>query len=250
MSESVILMPRLSEVAAEHILDEASDAGSGQEALPSTGELPDAIGFAPVGGSPVSPELLMTLRNDIVEVARKAGFPGKRSVPARSRFDFACAVLLAEHPLLQSGEALRNDVWTFLATGLLRQVTLWRYDIAPERWHGGVRNTFQRLWMRARVLDRGPGAENRWEVLETLTEDAFVSIVERPSIGGDRRLALAIGEGWLRASARYGRPAMEAIMRRAVIRIRLRNEIQALSIAEPAALAAIIDEAFDKSAGD
>lgn len=71
-----------------------------------------------------------------------------------------------------------------------------------------------------------------------------MAIVERPSIGGDRRLALAVGEGWLRASERHGRAAMEPIMRKAVVRLRLRNEITALSAIPSETLAKIVDAAF------
>lgn len=244
MSEPAVLMPRLADTAGDQMLADAGDRRARGEALAASDTLPDAIGFGPVGGSPVAPARLAELRDDIILIARKAGFPDKRSSAARAKFDSACAIFLADHPLFQSGEALRNDVWTFIATGLLRQVTAWRYDLAPERWHGGVRNTYQRLWMRARALDRGPDASKRWEIVESLTEDAFVAIVERPSIGGDRRLALAVGEGWLRASERHGRAAMEPIMRKAVVRLRLRNEITALSAIPSETLAKIVDAAF------
>lgn len=244
MSEPVTLLPRLSDAAADQMVAEAADTKARGEGLTASEPLPDAIAFGPVGGSPVDPAKLVRFRDDIIGIARKAGFPDDRSLAARTRFDVACAIYLAGHPLLQSGEALRNDVWTFIATGLLRQVTVWRYDLAPERWHGGARNTYQRLWMRARALDRGEGASARWELVESLTEDAFVGIVERPSIAGDRTIAVALAEGWLRAAGRHGRGAMEPLMRKAVIRLRLRNEILALSTLSPEQLAGLVDEAF------
>ena len=201
-----------------------------------------------MGGSPIRQDQLVRLRDDVTRTAREAGFPTDNTIAARARFDVACAKLLAAHPLLQSGEALRDDVWTFMATALLRPVTIWRYDLSEDRHHGGVRNTFQRLWMRARALDRGVDAHDRWALLEALTEDAFVAISERPSIGGDRRLACAVAEGWVRASLRHGRPAMQAIMRRATIGLRLRNEIVALGEMRAEALRDVVDEVFDESA--
>ncbi|KQY95022.1 MULTISPECIES: hypothetical protein [unclassified Brevundimonas] len=248
MSDPVILLPRLSEAAADQMLAEQRETHGLPGNGPTSDVLPDAITFGPVGGSPIPPEQLVRFRDDVTRVAREAGFPTDNTIAARARFDVACAKLLAGHPLLQSGEALRDDVWTFIATALLRPVTIWRYELSEDRHHGGVRNTFQRLWMRARALDRGEDAPNRWALLETLTEDAFVAITERPSIGGDRRLACALAEGWVRAALRHGRPAMQAIMRRATIGLRLRNEIIFLGEMGAEALADLIDEIFDESA--
>ena len=248
MSNPVVLMPRLSETAADQMLAEQREAQSTPQTGSTSDVLPDAITFGPVGGSPIPPEQLVRFREDFTRVAREAGFPSDNTIAGRARFDVACAKLLADHPLLQSGEALRDDVWAFVATALLRPVTMWRYELSEDRHHGGVRNTFQRLWMRARALDRGPDAPDRWALLETLTEDAFVAITERPSIGGDRRLACALAEGWVRAALRHGRPAMQAIMRRATIGLRLRNEIVALGEMGAEALDALVDEVFEESA--
>ena len=94
----------------------------------------------------------------------------------------------------------------------------------------------------------GQSLRERGALLETLTEDAFVAITERPYIGGDRRLACALAEGWVRAALRHGRPAMQAIMRRATIGIRLRNEIVALGEMGDEALNDLVDEIFEESA--
>lgn len=244
MSQTVTMLPRLSVTAIDHLLEGPADSSLGINAS----DLPDAISFGPVGGSPVQPEALQQLRLAIEAVARECGYPTEDSIAARARFDVACARLLADHPLLQSGEALRDDVWGFIATALLRPVSAWRYGHAPERFHGGVRNTFQRLWLRARAVDRGTGADDRWGLLEALTEDAFVAIVERPSIGGDHRLARAVSEAWLEASRRYGRAAMQPIMRRATILIRIRNEILALSSLPDTELAALLNGVFQAAA--
>lgn len=247
MNAPVVMLPRLSAAAVDQILQ-----GMAEEALPasvqSLDDLPDSITFGPVGGSPVRPDVLRAFRDAIHGIARQAGYPQESTSAARAKFDAACARFLGESELLQSGEALRDDVWAFIATSLLRPISIWRYGQAPERYFGGVRNTFQRLWMRARALDRGVGHADRWGLVESLTEDAFVAILERPAIGGDRDLALAVAEGWLRASQKYGRSAMQPIMRGATIRIRIRNEIRALSELPSQPLAALVDEAFRLSA--
>jgi hypothetical protein len=224
----VILLPRLNAVAVDQLL-----AVQGPQAPAAVGDavedMPEAITFGAVGGSRVHPADLREFKEGVDQIAREAGYPDENSAASRAGFDAACARHLAGVAILQSGESHRDDVWAFIAAYLLRPITYWRYGLASERHHGGVRNTFQRLWMRGTVLDRGEGHPDRWGLVEGLTEDAFVAILERPAIAADRPLATALAEGWLTAASRYGRAAMQPIMRSAVIRVRMRNEISALS---------------------
>lgn len=83
------------------------------------------------------------------------------------------------------------------------------------------------------------------DVFKELTEDALVQITERPSIGADPVLARAVAEAWLRARRHHGKGAMEPIMRRAVLRVRIRNEIRSLADLPTETLACVLDEAFD-----
>ncbi|AOO80306.1 hypothetical protein BHK69_07350 [Bosea vaviloviae] len=81
-------------------------------------------------------------------------------------------------------------------------------------------------------------------MLAELTEDAMVQITERPSIGGDTRVARAFAEGWLRAAGRLGRPAMEGATREAIVRLRLRNQVQLLAEVGDRELSEIVDSFF------
>jgi hypothetical protein len=163
---------------------------------------------------------------------------------------------LATYPALNSGEALRNDFWAYMATVLLWRVALWRFpakggQIPRDRLLGGVRNIFQRLWLRGRALDRGPGAgENRWDLLDALTEDALVQITERPSVGGYSRLARMIAEQWVCSAKKIGRGKMENVMRLAVKRIRLRNEVIAFAVLPDSALSKLIAREFERAISD
>lgn len=237
----VALLPRLSAVAVDQLLS-GSAASTGTAGV--LDDLPDAITYGAVGGSRLHGADLAALKEGVERVAREAGWPGTGSAAARAAFDAACARHLAQVPLLQSGEAHRDDVWAFMAAYLFRPITLWRYGEAPERHHGGVRNTFQRLWMRGTILDRGEHHDDRWVLVEGLTEDAFVAILERPAIAADRTLARALAESWLAAAGRLGRAAMQPVMRSAVIRLRMRNEILALGALAPDALRATVDAIF------
>jgi hypothetical protein len=160
-------------------------------------------------------------------------------------FDASASAWLTDHPLLGSGEALRDDVWSFVGVVLAPDIVHWRFGTSSERYHGGIRNTFQRLWMRGQALDRGVGSADRWHLVDQLTEDALVQITERPSIGGDAILASALAEAWVRGSKVHGRGAMEAVMRRAALRTRIWNELRTLSSLPRSELAEIMDTAME-----
>lgn len=247
MAETVALLPRMNALDVDDLLE----ALSGQRAALSrcaVGELPNKVKFAPVGGRQVTTGELADLEERLFEAARGAGYPQARTLEARAQFDAACTPILATCAILQSGEALRDDVWACLASWLLAPLTHWRFGASAGRWHGGVRNTFQRMWIRARALDRGVGHEDRWGLVVALTEDALVAITERTTIAQRRPLAMAIAEGWVRAAQTYGRAQMEPIMRQAIIRLRLMNEVTALAQLREADLAHSVNIAFARAA--
>ncbi|MCC2977149.1 hypothetical protein LK533_10755 [Sphingomonas sp. PL-96] len=226
----VQLFPRLDRLAVDALLTVRADDTARPEPILDADSFPVETRYAASGGSPIRHDILVGLRSGLVEIAVGCGFPDRGSAADRARFDERVSAFLAQRDELDGGEALRDDVWAFLACVLLPDLVAWRFADRPaERYHGGVRNTFQRLWMRGRILDRGAAAEDRWELLDALTEDALVQITERPSIGSDARLSQALAEGWLRASRHIGRSAMEDAMREAVIRLRLRNQVQLLA---------------------
>ena len=193
----------------------------------------------------MAPNQLSALRTCILEIARRTGFGNTGGRTGFAQFDAEMAGAFAEDPLFASGEALRDDVWAFVGLSLAPDIVHWRFGNSRERYLGGVRNTFQRLWMRGHALDRGANHQNRWHLLKELTEDALVQITERPSLGGDPVLARAIAEAWIRASRHHGKRAMEPIMRRAALQIRIRNEIRSLADLPPDHLAGVLDDAFD-----
>ena len=245
----VVLLPRLPGPAAEFLFDQLMANGVAEGFAFSPDELPNAVRFAATGGTRVASTQLSALRTSIVEIARRNGLGSKGDRAAFAQFDAEMAGTLSEDPLLASGEALRDDVWAFVGLSLAPDIVHWRFGNSRERYLGGVRNTFQRLWMRGQALDRGADHKSRWYLLKQLTEDALVQITERPSLGGDPVLARAIAEAWIRASHHHGKGAMEPIMRKAALRIRIRNEIRSLADLPPNHLAGVLDEAFNLPAG-
>lgn len=239
------LLPRLPGPSAENLLDRvlADDGFTWSGFRPDT--QPQEIRFAATGGSVAEPRQLRELRDGIVAVASRYGFgQGGKDL---ARFDAAMSAWLADLDMLDSGEALRDDVWSYIGVVLAPDVVYWRFGRSRERYLGGIRNTFQRLWLRARVLDRGAEIEERWALVEQLTEDALVQITERPSIGADPVLARQVAEAWVRAASRYGRGRMEAVMRLATLRVRIRNEISNLSGLPAAVLGQILDGFFQEA---
>lgn len=241
----VTLLPRLTSLVTDRMLDEfllyGVEAWRGFE----PDNLPDEVRFAPTGGTRASVAQLQDLRSGIVKIAKDCGFGNDAEKKDLALFDSVVSAWLVENPILASGESLRDDTWTFIGVAMAPDIVHWRFGASRERYLGGVRNTFKRLWMRGRVLDRGLGSHGRWDLLYELTEDALVQITERPSIGGDPILARAIAEAWVRAALRHGKSRMEPIMRHAVLRIRIQNEIRSISSLSRVELGKMLDAFFD-----
>ncbi|MDK1488633.1 hypothetical protein QN219_00960 [Sinorhizobium sp. 7-81] len=206
------------------------------------------IWYAPSGGS-VSPELVADILAEMTAIAKQHGYPHRASDKQKTGFDVEAAKWLAGHPQLASPELLRDDTWAFLSCILLQELVVWRYSARQSaRFAGGVRNTFQRLWIRGRTLDLGETAgKARWHLLEGLSEDAMVQIFERASIAADAQLSKAIAIGWLDTADRIGRARMEDVMRRATKLLRLRNQIIDLTFLSSEDLGQEVERAFARS---
>jgi hypothetical protein len=245
----IVLLPRLPSAAAHLLLRQFLDRGTDRWSGFNSRNLPPAVNFASTGGSRVSPDRMDELRDGIERIARLCGFGTGSSRSQNAKFDADLAKWFAQADILSSGEALRDDFWSFVGVVVAPDIVFWRFGSSSERFTGGIRNAFQRLFLRALALDRGAGASNRWGLLDELTEDALVQITERPSIGSDPILSLAIAEAWLRASNFHGKSKLEPLMRAAVLRIRIRNEVRCISDLPEPEISAALDEAFEIQAG-
>ena len=224
----VYLLPRLGQLQAYRFMEQIK-LMEGPVKTPDRQYLEDgfsAASYAATGGT-ISEKFICDLADRIRMIASRLGFSdGSSGQEQRSEFDKKVSILLALCPELRTGEALRDDVWTFLSIVLLPDVVAWRFQSrADERYFGGVRNAFQRLWVRGVGLDRGEESEIRWELVSELTEDGLVQIFERASIASNHVLTRAIAETWLVISRNRQVSAMEDVARSAIKMIRLRNEI-------------------------
>lgn len=175
--------------------------------------------YAAVGGQRVDSKALDNLAKDVRVIAQKYGYPEARA--DSSGFDADMTAYLGEKLDMPDGEALRPQTWAFISLVMLPDIVKWRFQkFALSRCTGGRRDCFHRLWLRARVFDLGATAANRWILVKHLTEDCFVSIIERPTIGGNITLSQIIGLTWMDTASSIGRGRMEDINRGAIKRIR------------------------------
>lgn len=135
-------------------------------------------------------ESLLDVRRRLLESAKGFGFPDPRGGEPM-KFDPEAAAILFQHLPICPGEASRDEVWSFMSSCLLPDLTTWRFpDQNDRRFLGGVRNAFQRLWWRAAML-REDDAPDPWALVR-LPEDALVGLMERPGISSNRTVARAI----------------------------------------------------------
>ncbi|HEJ1198502.1 TPA: hypothetical protein SLU47_000148 [Pseudomonas aeruginosa] len=248
----VSLLPRLKAHGVSTILEGLKETSlDGKNGIELLSEYAAFKSIASSGGTRAD-TVAVGVTAELQRIAQRSGFPGTNSQSAKSQFDQEAAIYLAQKEELRSGEALRDDVWAFMTTVLAPNIVAWRFaDKSRERvprFAGGVRNAFQRLWVRGTILDRGEEAPERWELVQQLTEDAMVQIFERASIGGNPPLAKAVAEGWLRTAEKVGRGPMEDIMRSATKVIRVKNQIIDLAYLSSEELNQVVSETFDLAA--
>lgn len=200
------------------------------------------------GGSPVSETQRAELREALEPLARRCGFPEPPDTAAQQAFDReACRIVHDWEVLWQAGgDTRRAACWAGLVCLDLLDLAVWRHGpkISAGRLHGRERNFLRRLWMRASVLRlRDEEAKDPWILVDRLTEDALVQVLERPSIAADRRLAQTVARTWLKKSSHAS--GMERIMRRAIKRIRAHAAVRHPAAIPDAELEALVHEAFE-----
>lgn len=252
----MILLPRLE----RHEVDGALQALRAANASPQEArEVVAELGLRPhwnrSGGAPASDELRSSLVDGLRAEARKGGFPNAPTQAGQQAFDrAACRLLAADRMLAEAGgDTVRTACWAGLTVLDAPDLAVWRFggtggNLSPDRVRGGVRNFLRRLWLRVRALRLdGDGGADPWLLIDQLTEDAFVAIIERTSIAADRRTAQAIAMEWVRRAA--GARGMEAAMRDAAKRIRAVGEVRLLAALPAGELRALVAEAFDRAMG-
>lgn len=134
---------------------------------------------------------LQALRDDILSVARRYGYPYRDSEKsgAFSEFDREATHVLMKHVDAPVNDARSTELWNFITTVLLLDVASWRFPNNSgnprfNRYLGSSpKSTFKKLWWRGHVLG---------DLSDRIGEDQSVALLERTSVAGDPRLPKAI----------------------------------------------------------
>lgn len=262
-----LLIPQIPAGIAEPLLAELALARSADLVPADELRYPQAI-TQPTGGLPITDTLLKELREPIVTAARKYGFPDSRPTSFLD-FELEVAETLAYwKPLWDaegkpSGEALRNDCWSFITIVVLPDVAIWRWPAREGeetsggrswkgRMVGGMRNTFQRIFRRVMCLDRGVEHPDRWGLIRQLQEDDFSAILERPGLSSNREIAVCLGEEYLAMKQRLSQRTAadrQEVYRQATKAIRAYGVVQPLDLMSAENRAHLIQDAFRRYEG-
>jgi hypothetical protein len=242
-----ITYPRLPRDVAESLLDEQREL--------SPGELTGMVGTShprqewhPTIPERVTGDELRQLRSDVVSIAAGHGYPKQLPRGGYTIFDQQLAVHLYEAMGIVPAEAAAGGIWSFLATVLLPDVAAWRYpDRHRDRFIGSDlmigtsnRHVFGRLWARVCIL--GALTSSR------LGEDNVVNLLERPTFGGNPRLARAISEAYIRTVAASGIAQSQQLMRDAMKRLRRLAVVISFGALDDDQLWELLEEVFADSA--
>lgn len=224
------------------------------EARADTGH-PHTI-FTPTGGTRVGENSLRQLRDGVREIAEGAGypepFPKAPPLSARHQFDFEVARFLHRQMDILPGEAGKDDVWEFVACVLLPEFVRWRFpgnaksdfNTSTDRYLGGDRNTYQRLWWRAELLSE----EGKYRLLEQLNEDELVQIMERPYLASQRELTRLTARLFAELVNEYPDVDRMDVMRNAQKRLRRLAPLVAFSILDSRHLQAEVKRVLSEAA--
>ena len=134
---------------------------------------------------------LQALRDDILVIARKHGYPHRWAEKSGSfsEFDREATHVLVKHVDAPVNDARSTELWNFITTVLLLDVASWRFPNKGgnprfNRYLGASpKSTFKKLWWRGHVLGK---------LSDRIGEDQSVALLERTSVSGDPRLPKAI----------------------------------------------------------
>lgn len=238
----VFLYPRLPRSSALGLLRQFEEMDLGELRMEGRLKHPQAT-FNPVGGRRVSPEHLSDLQREMHAAADSLGFPDPLGARTAD-FDRDFMALLHDRMRIVPGDAGQEGVWSFLSLLVVPELPPWRFPSrSEERILGRPRNTFRRLWWRAEILGAGPEG-----IADELTEDQLVQIEERPTLGGDPRIASAIARSYIRLRDRNSGVSDEALMREGAKRlIRLTPHVDVHGLSDDD-LRSLTDEVMDRAA--
>lgn len=248
----MILLPRLDrgevDVVSAQLTERLADP---EDALKVVDQLELKPHWNPSGGYEIPFEDLQAFARQIELLAREQGYPRYPDIVCQQAFDRSVCRLLDRTEFLKKagGDTRRAATWAGLTCLAVPHLAIWRHSaegkgISRDRLHGGPRNFLRRLWLRNAALLLEPcDNENPWVLVDELSEDAVVQIVERPSLASDKRVSCFIGMEWRKH--RRKSMNMEPIMRLVTRRIRATSQTQMLTILDDQKLEQVVAQAFE-----
>jgi uncharacterized protein DUF6339 len=198
-------------------------------------------------GVKVDDRRMAKVRDSVRDVVDNLRFPAphRGNVRLINLFDHEVGRRLHRDMNIVPADAAADGVWSFMSLVVLPDVAMWRFpEFNLERLLGGPRNVLRRLWWRAFVLGDGPH-----DAPAQLGEDQLVQVMERPTLGGNPRIARAFCSSYL--SHQASRPDVSPMfwMRDAAKRLIRLTAFVALDALDDNRLDELMDEVVVAAAG-
>ncbi len=178
--------------------------------------------YSPLGNPRVPADSLGSFRQRMLTAARTHGYPDRH--PKRSSVrdvDGALLAVTATSLAMSAHESTHPGVWEFLSCVLLPDIVIWRFGgesggVSLDRFMAGRRNAIERLWRRQQFLGSRIGDSNDYSLIQVLSEDELVQIMERPRLVGHRELLRAVVSATVDSQARdrFGRDLLRDVQKR------------------------------------
>jgi len=186
--------------------------------------------FGPTGGTRVSDLEYARLRDELSKIAEQAGYP-QDNAAAHTRFDVETAIFLHRELKVTENEAAKQGLWNFLSCVALPDLARWRFlsdgETPIDRFLAGQKNTFERLWWRAKAYYDESASDRYWLVRE-IGEDESVGMMERTALSGMRPFVVTALRALLECYETKPLIARSELMRDAMKRFRRLGAIVAI----------------------
>ena len=206
-------------------------------------------------GENVPRQHLGALRSRILAIASENGYPSRGTDKQKITFDHQVAIALFETLEISISTASNNYVWQFMTCILMPDIARWRFMqvetgkiTSGERFRGGGRNVFKRLWWRACLFRNEHKKDDPWDLLKSLGEEESVQFMERPTLAGHLGLLTTSIQRYLEFIRKNDRINKQDLLRDLQKRIRRLTpliEFEALTREE---IAVILDDQLAKAA--
>ncbi len=248
----MLLYPRLPLTVARKVATEYSSQ-SIEHLLNLSGVNHPTISYSPTGGNRVTESYLQEIYKRMRDTACNYGYPRPVDDLRARGFDASSGQILHEMMDVTPAEASNQGIWAFASCIMWPDIVRWRFPgntdgTSQDRFIGGRRNTFGRVWWRAYIL-RQPDKENPYEMLTFLGEDELVQITERPSLAGSSSLVKEICRTFLDITnqSSSGMPRSRLLLRDVMKRLRRLLPMTSFDALDERTLTYVIDEVFKSS---